>query len=135
MQPLFVAANTNESPEQNAQSRFGQQFIACLGFHASNPCFGQDSREDGSQESDYTPIVHVLRRTIDCTSNMCVRTCKSSYRQFWFLRTQEDPLNADVLTTKVADGIAVVTLGSARRIYFDEEMGDALTEALMNLAE
>jgi len=39
-------------------------------------------------------------------------------------------MNADVLTTTVADGIAVVTLGSARRIYFDEEMGDALTEAL-----
>src|SRR5258705_1307433 len=39
-------------------------------------------------------------------------------------------MNADVLTTRVADGIAVITLGSARRIYFDEEMGDALTEAL-----
>src|SRR5216110_3589448 len=39
-------------------------------------------------------------------------------------------MNADVLTTGVADGIAVITLGSARRIYFDEEMGDALTEAL-----
>jgi hypothetical protein len=39
-------------------------------------------------------------------------------------------LNADVLTTRVADGIAVITLGSAKRIYFDEEMGDALTEAL-----
>src|ERR1700732_898748 len=39
-------------------------------------------------------------------------------------------MNADVLTTKVADGIAVITLGSARRIYFDAEMGDALTEAL-----
>ena len=49
--------------------------------------------------------------------------------------TQDDPMNADILTTRVADGIAVVTLGSARRIYFDEEMGDALTEALMNLAE
>ena len=48
---------------------------------------------------------------------------------------QEDGMNADVLTTRVADGIAVITLGSARRIYFDEEMGDALTEALMNLAE
>src|SRR6266699_7348842 len=43
---------------------------------------------------------------------------------------QEDGMNADVLTTRVADGIAVITLGSARRIYFDEEMGDALTEAL-----
>ena len=43
-------------------------------------------------------------------------------------------MNADVLTTRVADDIAVVTLGSARRIYFDEEMGDALTEALEGLA-
>jgi enoyl-CoA hydratase/carnithine racemase len=43
-------------------------------------------------------------------------------------------MNADVLTTRVADGIAVITLGSARRIYFDEEMGDELTEALGGLA-
>jgi enoyl-CoA hydratase len=43
-------------------------------------------------------------------------------------------LNADVLTTRVADGIAVITLGSARRIYFDQEMGDALTEALDQFA-
>src|ERR1700736_4373960 len=43
-------------------------------------------------------------------------------------------MNADVLTTRVADGIAVITLGSARRIYFDEEMGDALTEALDGFA-
>src|SRR6267143_343086 len=48
--------------------------------------------------------------------------------------TQEDPMNADVLTTRVADGIAVITLGSARRIYFDGEMGDALTEALDRFA-
>jgi enoyl-CoA hydratase len=39
-------------------------------------------------------------------------------------------MNTDVLTTRVADGIAIITLGSARRIYFDQEMGDALTEAL-----
>jgi hypothetical protein len=45
-----------------------------------------------------------------------------------------DPVNADVLTTRVADEIAVITLGSARRIYFDEEMGDALTEALDRFA-
>ena len=32
-------------------------------------------------------------------------------------------MNADVLTTRVADGIAVITLGSAKRIYFDAEMG------------
>ncbi len=43
-------------------------------------------------------------------------------------------MNADVLETKVADGIAVVTLGSARRIYFDAEMGDALTAALDGFA-
>src|SRR5947208_2152101 len=48
--------------------------------------------------------------------------------------TQEDPMNADVLTTRVADGIAVITLGSPRRIYFDQEMGDALTEALDGFA-
>ena len=43
-------------------------------------------------------------------------------------------MNADVLTTTVADGIAVVTLGGAKRIYFDAEMGDVLTEALEGLA-
>ncbi len=43
-------------------------------------------------------------------------------------------MNADVLTTKVADGIAVITLGSARRTYFDAEMGDAITEALDQFA-
>jgi enoyl-CoA hydratase len=46
------------------------------------------------------------------------------------LQLQEEPMNADVLTTRAADGIAVITLGSANRIYFDAEMGDALTEAL-----
>jgi enoyl-CoA hydratase len=34
----------------------------------------------------------------------------------------------------VTDGIAVVTLGSPKRIYFDAEMGDALTEALESFA-
>ena len=43
-------------------------------------------------------------------------------------------MNSDVLTTRLADGIAVITLGSARRIYFDEEMGDALTDALDGFA-
>src|SRR5260370_21052081 len=43
-------------------------------------------------------------------------------------------MNADVLTTKVADGIAVIILGSPKRIYFDAEMGDALTEALEGFA-
>src|SRR5579864_5316563 len=43
-------------------------------------------------------------------------------------------MNADVLTTRTADGIAVMTLGSAKRIYFDAEMGDALTEALDGFA-
>jgi hypothetical protein len=31
-------------------------------------------------------------------------------------------MNTDVPTTRVADGIAVVTLGSGQRIYFDAEM-------------
>ena len=43
-------------------------------------------------------------------------------------------MNADVLTTRVADGIAVITIGSATRIYFDSEMGDALTETVDGLA-
>src|SRR6266545_880842 len=47
---------------------------------------------------------------------------------------KENPMNTDVLTTRVADGIAVITLGSARRIYFDKEMGEALTEALDGFA-
>jgi enoyl-CoA hydratase len=38
------------------------------------------------------------------------------------------------MTTRVTDGIAVVTLGSSKRIYFDAEMGDALTEALERFA-
>jgi len=42
------------------------------------------------------------------------------------IATQGDPMNADVLTTRVVDGIAVITLGNARRIYFDAEMGVAL---------
>src|SRR5712675_1014504 len=43
-------------------------------------------------------------------------------------------MNADVLTTRVADGIAVITLGSAKRMYFDGEMGDGLTAAVENFA-
>jgi enoyl-CoA hydratase len=43
-------------------------------------------------------------------------------------------MSADVLSTSVAEGIAVVTLGSANRIYFDAEMGDMLTEALDGFA-
>jgi hypothetical protein len=39
-------------------------------------------------------------------------------------------MNADVFATKVDDGIAVITSGSATRIYFDEEMRDALAEVL-----
>ena len=43
-------------------------------------------------------------------------------------------MNANVLTTRVADGIAIITLGSAKRIYMDDEMGVALTEALDGFA-
>jgi enoyl-CoA hydratase len=40
----------------------------------------------------------------------------------------------DVLSTRIADGIAVITLGSAKRIFFDPEMSDALFDALSSLA-
>jgi enoyl-CoA hydratase/carnithine racemase len=43
-------------------------------------------------------------------------------------------MNPDALTTRVADGVAVITLGSAKPICFDAEMGDALTEALDGFA-
>jgi enoyl-CoA hydratase len=43
-------------------------------------------------------------------------------------------MSSNVLTTRAADGIAVLTLGSANRIYFGAEMGDALTEALGGFA-
>ena len=43
-------------------------------------------------------------------------------------------MTADVLSTKVTEGIAVITLGSAKRMYFDAEMGDALTERLQEFA-
>src|ERR1700687_5264761 len=46
------------------------------------------------------------------------------------IATQEDAVYTDVLTTRVTDRIAVITLGSPSRIYFDAEMGDALTAAL-----
>src|SRR6202043_1894153 len=46
------------------------------------------------------------------------------------IATQEDAVSTDVLATRVTDRIAVVTLGSPKRIYFDAEMGDALTAAL-----
>lgn len=37
---------------------------------------------------------------------------------------------ADVLSTRIENGIAVVTLGSPARIHFDPEMSDALLDAL-----
>jgi enoyl-CoA hydratase len=43
-------------------------------------------------------------------------------------------MDANVLTASVENAIAVITLGSAQRIYFDEEMGDSLTTALEELA-
>ena len=39
-------------------------------------------------------------------------------------------MKTDTLTTEVIDKIAVVTLGSPRKMYFDIAMGDALTEEL-----
>ncbi len=43
-------------------------------------------------------------------------------------------MNSDLLTTKVTDGIAVVTLGSAKYIHFTPEMGDLLTQELEQFA-
>lgn len=42
--------------------------------------------------------------------------------------------NPEVLSTHISDGVAVVTLGSAKRIFFDPEMSDALFETLTQLA-
>src|SRR5258708_9139890 len=47
---------------------------------------------------------------------------------------QEHAVNPDVLKTSVDNGIAVVTLGSANRIFLDQEMTDGLTTALEELA-
>src|ERR1700704_1420629 len=43
-------------------------------------------------------------------------------------------MDADVLTTRVVDGIAVITLGTERRIYIDQETSDALFETLNQCA-
>jgi enoyl-CoA hydratase len=42
--------------------------------------------------------------------------------------------NPDVLSTRIEGGIAVVTLGSPQRIFFDPEMSDALLAAVTALA-
>ncbi len=42
--------------------------------------------------------------------------------------------NPDVLSTRIADSVAVVTLGSAKRVFFDQEMSQALLDALTELA-
>ncbi|HUD66548.1 MAG TPA: enoyl-CoA hydratase/isomerase family protein [Candidatus Sulfotelmatobacter sp.] len=46
----------------------------------------------------------------------------------------EQSMNFDVLSAETTGGIAVITLGSAKRIYFDAEMGGALTQALEEFA-
>jgi len=51
-----------------------------------------------------------------------------------FIKKEGGLMNADVLTTKAADGIAVITLGSAKTHLLDAEMGDALTESLDGFA-
>ena len=42
--------------------------------------------------------------------------------------------NPDVLSTRSEGGVAVITLGSEKRIFFDPEMSDALFDALSALA-
>jgi len=44
-------------------------------------------------------------------------------------KKKEGPINGDVLGTRVVDGIAVITLASAGRTYFDEGTGDAIRGA------
>jgi enoyl-CoA hydratase len=41
---------------------------------------------------------------------------------------------SEVLSARVEDGVAVITLGSPTRIFFDPEMSDALLEAMTALA-
>ena len=43
-------------------------------------------------------------------------------------------MKTDILTTEVIDEIAVVKLGSPKKMYFDMAMGDALTEELQAFA-
>jgi enoyl-CoA hydratase/carnithine racemase len=43
-------------------------------------------------------------------------------------------MKTDILATEVIDKIAVVTLGSPKKMYFDMAMGDALTEELQAFA-
>src|SRR6266403_4588753 len=42
--------------------------------------------------------------------------------------------SSEVLSKRVESGVAVVTLGSPTRIFFDPEMSDALLEAMTALA-
>src|SRR5258708_36495905 len=42
--------------------------------------------------------------------------------------------SSEVLSTRVEDGVALVTLGSQTRIFFDPEMSDALLETMTALA-
>ena len=44
-------------------------------------------------------------------------------------------VNPEVLSTRKDGAVAIVTLGSEKRIFFDQEMSDALSEALGKLAE
>src|SRR5689334_12455124 len=46
----------------------------------------------------------------------------------------ENSMSADVLSTKATEEIAVITLGSAKLMYFDAEMGDTLTKRLQEFA-
>ena len=55
----------------------------------------------------------------------CLRIRASEWRKAETIATQEDAVSTDVLSTRVADRIAIITLVSSKRIYFDAEMGDA----------
>jgi len=48
---------------------------------------------------------------------------------------EKKQMNTDLLTTKVTDGIATVTLGSPKQIFFNAQMGDILTAELEKFAD
>jgi hypothetical protein len=49
--------------------------------------------------------------------------------------TQEDAVSTDVLPSSAANGIAVITIGSPKRIHFDAEMAAALNGGLTSRRE
>jgi hypothetical protein len=53
---------------------------------------------------------------------------------FFNFNSRKNPMNADVLATKVIEGIAVITLVSAKGIYFDAERKGLVHETVSGKA-